>query len=131
MASYEGTLYFGILGCRELVPEVAHLGDLVTDAFAELLKAAERNGGPLGLTSPDAGTARTGPEGGSTGRGSEARALLQSSRYQADVAQLVEHHLAKVRVAGSNPVVRSKKSPGQRSTTTKCESPRHCRDQAA
>ena len=27
-------------------------------------------------------------------------------RY-ADVAQLVEHHLAKVRVAGSNPVVRS------------------------
>ncbi len=28
----------------------------------------------------------------------------------ADVAQLVEHHLAKVRVAGSNPVVRSKRS---------------------
>ena len=27
----------------------------------------------------------------------------------ADVAQLVEHHLAKVRVAGSNPVVRSTK----------------------
>jgi hypothetical protein len=27
----------------------------------------------------------------------------------ADVAQLVEHHLAKVRVAGSNPVVRSRK----------------------
>ena len=26
---------------------------------------------------------------------------------QADVAQLVAHHLAKVRVAGSNPVVRS------------------------
>ncbi len=45
VASYEGTLFFGILGCRELVPEVAHLGDLVTDAFAELLKAAERNGG--------------------------------------------------------------------------------------
>ncbi len=30
----------------------------------------------------------------------------------ADVAQLVEHHLAKVRVAGSNPVVRSKQSSG-------------------
>src|ERR1700728_1235645 len=28
-------------------------------------------------------------------------------RVSADVAQLVEHHLAKVRVAGSNPVVRS------------------------
>ena len=33
----------------------------------------------------------------------------------ADVAQLVEHHLAKVRVAGSNPVVRSRISPGQAS----------------
>ena len=36
---------------------------------------------------------------------------LGSLRYneflRADVAQLVEHHLAKVRVAGSNPVVRS------------------------
>src|SRR6266511_4029121 len=30
---------------------------------------------------------------------------------RADVAQLVEHHLAKVGVAGSNPVVRSKKPP--------------------
>src|SRR6266852_5529848 len=29
------------------------------------------------------------------------------SGVHADVAQLVEHHLAKVRVAGSNPVVRS------------------------
>jgi hypothetical protein len=30
----------------------------------------------------------------------------------ADVAQLVEHHLAKVGVAGSNPVVRSKTAAG-------------------
>ncbi len=45
VASYEGNLYVGILGCRELVPEVAHLGDLLTDSFAELVKAAERNGG--------------------------------------------------------------------------------------
>ena len=34
--------------------------------------------------------------------------LLQCFAH-ADVAQLVEHHLAKVRVAGSSPVVRSKK----------------------
>ncbi len=33
---------------------------------------------------------------------------LLCSKSHADVAQLVEHHLAKVRVAGSNPVVRSK-----------------------
>jgi hypothetical protein len=31
---------------------------------------------------------------------------------RADVAQLVEHHLAKVRVAGSNPVVRSEAPDG-------------------
>ena len=31
---------------------------------------------------------------------------------QADVAQLVAHHLAKVRVAGSNPVVRSEEPLG-------------------
>ena len=31
------------------------------------------------------------------------------AEMRADVAQLVEHHLAKVRVAGSNPVVRSER----------------------
>ena len=37
-----------------------------------------------------------------------ACASVQSAEHEyADVAQLVEHHLAKVRVAGSNPVVRS------------------------
>src|SRR5882762_2771207 len=38
---------------------------------------------------------------------------LTSCRYFADVAQLVAHHLAKVRVAGSNPVVRSRPPPGR------------------
>src|ERR1700759_1969846 len=33
--------------------------------------------------------------------------MAQPATGSADVAQLVEHHLAKVRVAGSNPVVRS------------------------
>ena len=32
----------------------------------------------------------------------------RSRPLRADVAQLVAHHLAKVRVAGSNPVIRSK-----------------------
>ena len=32
----------------------------------------------------------------------------RSRLWRADVAQLVAHHLAKVRVAGSNPVIRSK-----------------------
>jgi diacylglycerol O-acyltransferase / wax synthase len=45
VASYDGTLYAGILGCRELVPEVAALGDHMTDAFAELAKAAMRDTG--------------------------------------------------------------------------------------
>ena len=33
--------------------------------------------------------------------------------HLAGVAQLVEHHLAKVRVAGSSPVARSDESAGQ------------------
>ena len=33
--------------------------------------------------------------------------LAKAKRTYADMAQLVEHHLAKVGVAGSNPVVRS------------------------
>ena len=38
-------------------------------------------------------------------KGAPTRASLDE---HADVAQLVEHHLAKVGVAGSNPVVRSR-----------------------
>jgi WS/DGAT/MGAT family acyltransferase len=45
VASYEGSLYAGILGCRDLVPEVERFGDHLSDAFAELAKAAVRNGG--------------------------------------------------------------------------------------
>ena len=43
--------------------------------------------------------------------GASLRGHLKASNNltYADVAQLVEHHLAKVRVAGSNPVVRSEK----------------------
>jgi diacylglycerol O-acyltransferase / wax synthase len=46
--SYTGTLYVGVAGCRELVPEVEHLGNLVSDAFAELAKVAERHRGTWG-----------------------------------------------------------------------------------
>ena len=45
VASYDGTLYVGILGCRELVPEVVLFADHLTDAFGELVKAAVRNAG--------------------------------------------------------------------------------------
>ena len=47
--------------------------------------------------------------GGRDGYGIQGGRLLGCEPY-ADVAQLVEHHLAKVRVAGSNPVVRSSRS---------------------
>ena len=39
--------------------------------------------------------------------------LRYNEFLRADVAQLVEHHLAKVRVAGSNPVVRSSALTGR------------------
>ncbi len=43
--SYTGTLYVGIVGCRDLVPEVDHLAHQVSDALGELVKAAVRTGG--------------------------------------------------------------------------------------
>ena len=57
------------------------------------------------------------------------RASSWSARFasagedHADVAQLVEHHLAKVRVAGSNPVVRSEAS----SAVSRCRWPARLR----
>jgi len=43
--SYTGTLYVGILGCRDLVPEVDHLAHQVSEALGQLVKAAVRSGG--------------------------------------------------------------------------------------
>jgi diacylglycerol O-acyltransferase len=43
--SYTGTLYVGILGCRDLVPEVDHLAHHVADTLGELVKAAVRSDG--------------------------------------------------------------------------------------
>jgi diacylglycerol O-acyltransferase len=43
--SYTGTLYIGILGCRNLVPEVDHVAHHMADALGELVKAAVRTGG--------------------------------------------------------------------------------------
>ncbi len=48
VVSYMGVLYFGLVGCRELVPEVEHLANLLTEAFAELSKAAARGRGQWG-----------------------------------------------------------------------------------
>jgi len=38
----------GVVGCRELVPEVEHLAHLLTESFAELAKAAARQAGYWG-----------------------------------------------------------------------------------
>jgi WS/DGAT/MGAT family acyltransferase len=43
--SYMGTLHVGVVGCRELVPEVEHVAHLFTEAVGELVKAAVRQGG--------------------------------------------------------------------------------------
>ena len=63
--------------------------------------------GPLGLTAGQDVPPDDGDDSAVTRPG-----VARLAPSQADVAQLVEHHLAKVRVAGSNPVVRSK-TPGQ------------------
>jgi diacylglycerol O-acyltransferase len=39
--SYLGTLYFGLISCRELMPDLWDLAELLPDALAELSAAAE------------------------------------------------------------------------------------------
>lgn len=46
--SYMGTMYVGVVGCRELVPEVEHFASLLDDAYSDLVKAAMRQGGNWG-----------------------------------------------------------------------------------
>ena len=46
--SYMGALHVGVVGCRDLVPEVDHVGHLITEAVAELQKAATRQHGHWG-----------------------------------------------------------------------------------
>lgn len=48
VVSYLDALFLGVAGCRELVPEVDHLSRLVIESFAELAKAAARQGGQWG-----------------------------------------------------------------------------------
>ena len=48
VVSYTRTLHVGVVGCRELVPEVEHLAHLLTESFAELAKAAARQAGYWG-----------------------------------------------------------------------------------
>src|SRR5262249_3050911 len=82
---------FGTSGRRRPLkgPEAAHRADLMGPTWPR--EFARR---PVSATVSERGATLIGgtrPMGG----------------VHADVAQLVEHHLAKVRVAGSNPVVRS------------------------
>ncbi|MGH9918514.1 MAG: WS/DGAT/MGAT family O-acyltransferase [Nitrososphaerales archaeon] len=43
--SYQEALFIGLLGCRELVPEVDHIAELLSESIAELVKSAARAGG--------------------------------------------------------------------------------------
>jgi diacylglycerol O-acyltransferase len=85
--SYLGTIHFGLVACPDRVEDVDDLAARIPQALEELRRQQPRRRDPPGDR--------------------------VSSSVHADVAQLVEHHLAKVRVAGSNPVVRSLGSPAQ------------------
>ncbi len=100
--SYLGRLRFGLVACRETVPDLDDLAGSIEAEVGLLLAAvpAPRRRAPAGRA-PTMATA--GPAEG------DRRIGTANLSGIADVAQLVEHHLAKVRVAGSNPVVRSKK----------------------
>ena len=120
--SYLDTLYVGVQGCRNLVPDLDTIARGMEESLEELVGAADRatdrcrGGTPscrpdrtvAGRVDADRACRRPGVAGPESGAGQ-----LLGCEPHADVAQLVEHHLAKVRVAGSNPVVRSKEIPGQ------------------
>jgi hypothetical protein len=62
--SYMGTLFFGLVACRDAVPDVWDVAEYLDDALNELSKAAARDGsgGPSQEASkpgqsPDPGTA--------------------------------------------------------------------------
>ena len=121
--SYLDTLYVGVQGCWDAGPgprghRPGH-GATRSPSWWPRPTAGTgrcRGGTPNSLRSPRAGLGDPGQRqpsvtaggGGGMVPAEESRAgqLLGCGPY-ADVAQLVEHHLAKVRVAGSNPVVRS------------------------
>ena len=82
------------------MPDLEAIGHGMIDALTDLVKEADRRDRPVPWWHAAAGTLNApGPVPVPVG--------CYSVDPHADVAQLVEHHLAKVRVAGSNPVVRS------------------------
>ena len=74
--------------------------------------SVSRGGLPDLLTTRRAAAAHRVAEGICVGQAKWTIVVLRDGRrsrpWRADVAQLVAHHLAKVRVAGSNPVIRSR-----------------------
>src|SRR5205823_1634499 len=49
--SYMGSIFFGLIACRETVPQVQRIADFIGDALAELLKAANAVAGSTGAGS--------------------------------------------------------------------------------
>ena len=91
--------------------------DVAGSSSAGYLHEAGRDGlPPLRGRDPGAAGSRIPHRPSRVGRRVRLKLRVEPPRIEgarADVAQLVEHHLAKVGVAGSNPVVRSKRSAGQ------------------
>ncbi|MDQ1445025.1 MAG: diacylglycerol O-acyltransferase / wax synthase [Acidimicrobiaceae bacterium] len=58
--SYMGSMFFGLVACRETVPNVWTIADYLNDSLEELKKAADRAGAPKG-TSAKASTPKPTP----------------------------------------------------------------------
>ena len=63
--SYMGTMYFGVVACRDTLPDVDDIGQGLSDALAELLKAAGAE--PAGRKDPTGDNVQENAGGGSTG----------------------------------------------------------------
>jgi diacylglycerol O-acyltransferase len=54
LVGYLGQLHFGLISCRELVPDLNDLADYLVDELALLVKAAEQRTAEPGTAAPDA-----------------------------------------------------------------------------
>ena len=109
----EARVRLGVVPRREVHPQRAP--PLVTERVVPQRRGLDGHvlvpADEVGLPRPHAGHTARRPARRGTGL-KRCSTIGYSLVRAADVAQLVEHHLAKVRVAGSNPVVRSEMPSG-------------------
>jgi len=85
--SYMGSIFFGLIACRETVPQVQRIADFIGDALAELLKAANAVAGSTGAGSgATPASAATAPAGQATTPAPAVAAAKPTTKTEAPAA---------------------------------------------